>query len=729
MFKSLILFHRRLLVLVAVFIAVLVVLIGQLGRLTISQGEVRFLEARGRLHSTSYLPTWRGRILDRKGNVIAEDVASYDIAIDWDLITGDRAGVLALKDAKQQMGNDSWKSMSKEEQEHEIAQMLPHREIELRHFWSIIAAEVGLNQVQLTKKLDSIREKVEELADVVWAEQEKAHRKQYGEKDEFVERPIREQSEPHVVLPRVSDEVAIQFSLLSDVFDGAIHVKHSRERAYPMRTQVVLLDRSTLPKPMRQFDTLKVSLEHVAERVVGDVREKVWAEDIKRKPFRAPGGVDLQGYRAGDEIGKRGIESSMEEKLRGKRGQIVKHGNGDQMQRLVPIGGKNVRVTLDMELQARVEAVMSHEFGLMMVQPWHDNKDSLEHGTPLRGAVVVLDVATSEVLAMVSTPALQDEHDKGGYPWLNRAAQGYYAPGSIIKPLVLVSAITEGELLHGEEIECVGHYFPHKKNSARCWIYRPPSNKTHGKLKPIEAIARSCNIFFYELGTRLGFTTLLEWLQRFGMSQPLAAQLTESSAVGFEGHLPSEIVIQSLKDRGALKFETVMISIGQGVLTWSPLHAAAAYATLARGGIWKSPTLIESNVQNEKDLLLDQEAVQVALAGLKDSVTKVYGTGSRLRLGVGNEEPTFNIDGVSLWGKTGTAQAGFPYLLEQDSKPIKGLDHAWFLVMAAPIGVAKPTIVVAVLVEHGGSGGRVAGPIANQILHALKTEGYLEPSK
>ena len=151
MFKSLILFHRRLLVLVAVFIAVLVVLIGQLGRLTISQGEERFLEAEGRLHSTSYLPTWRGRILDRKGNVIAEDVASYDIAIDWDLITGDRASVLALKDAKQQMGNDSWKSMSKEEQEQEIAQMLPHREIELRHFWSIIAAEGGLTQAQLTK--------------------------------------------------------------------------------------------------------------------------------------------------------------------------------------------------------------------------------------------------------------------------------------------------------------------------------------------------------------------------------------------------------------------------------------------------------------------------------------------------------------------------------------------------------------------------------------------------
>jgi len=222
----------------------------------------------------------------------------------------------------------------------------------------------------------------------------------------------------------------------------------------------------------------------------------------------------------------------------------------------------------------------------------------------------------------------------------------------------------------------------------------------------------------------MGFTSLVDWLQKFGMSQPLSAQLTHSDASGSEGHVPSEKYLQQLKDRGALAFETVSVSIGQGALTWSPLHAASAYATLARGGVWKSPTLLAGAVQNESDLGLDAEAVQLALGGLRDSVTKKYGTGSRLRHGGGNDEPTFNVDGVYLWGKTGTAEAP-PYRLTKDSLPISGLDHSWFLVMASPLGEAKPTVVVAVLVEHGGSGGRVAGPIANQVLHALQSEGYL----
>jgi penicillin-binding protein 2 len=477
---------------------------------------------------------------------------------------------------------------------------------------------------------------------------------------------------------------------------------------------------------MAKFDTVEIVLNHVAELVVGDVRYEVWAKDTQRNPIRTTDGVNLHGYRAGDEVGKRGIESSMEKTLRGIRGKIVKHRSGEELSRVQPEGGESVQITLDMKLQARIEGVMSHELGLMTVQPWHHNSTELPVGAPLRGAVVVLDVETSEVLALVSTPALGDEHDAGGYPWLDRATQGYYPPGSIIKPLVLVSAMTDGDLVHGESIECVGHFFKNVKDAARCWIYRENYNfKTHATLQPVEAIARSCNIFFYELGTRLGFTNLLNWLQKFGMSMPLSAQLTDSSAQGSEGHFPSEEDIQSLKNRGALAFETVSISIGQGALTWSPLHAAASYATLARSGTWKSPTLIKGMKQNEYDIALDKEAVALALDGLHDSVTKKYGTGSRIRHGLNNDEPIFTVEGVRIWGKTGTAQAN-SYRLRKDSEPIEGLDHSWFLVMASPMNVKKPTVVVAVLVEHGGSGGRVAGPIANQVLHALQVEGYLE---
>jgi len=715
-------------VLIAVFIAVVAVLVVQIGRLTIVQGEERFLQASGRLHSTSYLPTWRGEIIDRKGRVIAEDVASYDISVDWDLITGDRAKRLARNDARSTVSNETWKSISEEERDVLSTSMLPHRENELAHFWEVLALEGNIRLEELQRRLSFIQREVEKTAKVVWARQEEAHRRRYGVDVPFEAMPIREQSEPHVVLPSVSDEVAMRFSVLSDAFAGAIHVEHSRSRAYPYRTQTVHVDRSTLPRPMIVFDAVEVPLENVAELLVGDVRDEVWAEDIRRNPFRTSAGVDLHGYRAGDEVGKRGIESSMEDSLRGTRGKVVRHRNGEEVERTQPTGGEDVQVTIDMKLQARIEAALSTELGLMRVQPWHRNS-VLPEGTPLRGAVVVLDVATSEVLAMVSTPALRDEEDIDGYPWLNRAAQGYYPPGSIIKPLVLVSAMTEGKLALGESIKCVGHFFEHVKDAARCWIYRANYNyATHASLEPVEALARSCNIFFYELGTRLGFTKLLEWLQKFGMSQPLSAQLTDRDATGSEGHVPSEKDLQLLKDRGALAFETVSISIGQGALTWSPLHAAASYATLARGGVWKSPTILVGAEQNELDLHLDAEAVRLALGGLRDSVTKKYGTGSRLRHGGGNDEPTFNVDGLYLWGKTGTAEAP-PYRLNKESPPISGLDHSWFLVMASPIGESKPSIVAAVLVEHGGSGGRIAGPIANQVLHALQSEGYLEKAQ
>ena len=286
--------------------------------------------------------------------------------------------------------------------------------------------------------------------------------------------------------------------MLSEAFDQVIRVQHARQRAYPYRSQNVLVDRSTLPKPMRQFDAIEIHLEGIAELIVGDVRGDVWAEDIDKRPFRGRREVDLGGYRSGDEVGNRGLESSLEDSLRGTRGRVVRLRSGEELERIQPVGGSNVQVTLDIELQARIEAVLSPELGLMLVQPWHQNA-FLPEGTPLRGAVVVIDVETSEVLAMASTPALRDEKDVEGYPWLNRAADGLYPPGSIIKPLILCSAMTDGKITSDESIECIGHFFKGVTDAARCWIYRDKYNKrTHGKLKTVEAIARSCNIFFYE---------------------------------------------------------------------------------------------------------------------------------------------------------------------------------------------------------------------------------------
>ncbi len=724
MFQHVILFHRRLIVLAVTLVCILGVLLVQTAHLTIVQGVERFEQAQARLHTTTYLPTWRGSIIDRMGRVIAEDVASYDIAIDWDVISGERFEEFARKDAIESVGKKVWNSMSPEDSERLISTYLPLRLEELDQFWHAVARLGEIEFEELTHRLDLIRSDVEKTANAVWKRQEAEHKRKYKD-SQFEKQPIREHREAHVVLPRVTDHQAMQFSLWSESLDAAISVQHARQRDYPYRHQSVLVERSELPSPLRKYDSIEVGLNGVAELLVGSVRGDTWVEDIQGRPFKPKNKpVDLGGYRIGDEVGNRGLEYSLESDLRGYRGSVRFHRSGEELQRTQPVGGKDAIVTIDIALQARLEAIFSQDLGLMQVQPWHGNT-ILPNGTPLRGALVVLDVATSDVLAMVSTPAIGSEVDAEGYPWLNRAAEGLYPPGSIIKPLVLAAAMTDGVLGHDDAIECTGYYFEHVKNAARCWTYTASSGySTHGKLKAVQALARSCNIFFYELGTRLGFDSLVQWLQRFGMSQPVSAQLTHADAQGTQGHLPSPEEIQLLRDRGAIAFETVSISIGQGALTWSPLHAAAAYATLARGGIWRSPRLVQGNSQNTYSLHLNQEGVRMALEGMRESVTKSYGTGARLKIN-SKKEPTFNIEGVKIWGKTGTAEAP-PYRIDNVTKTIPNGRHAWFVVLASSLGKSTPDIVLVVLVEHGGSGGLVAGPIANQALHALASEGYFK---
>ncbi|MEE2819931.1 MAG: penicillin-binding transpeptidase domain-containing protein [Planctomycetota bacterium] len=725
MFNQLILFHRRLIWLGAILFLVIGILSVQAFRLMVVEHSQRYQKAESRLLSVQYLPTFRGAIKDRKGRIIAQDVPSYAVAVRWDYITGDITQEQAVQDARSSVGHQRWLSLSPEERQDQIDAFLPPAKQELELFWNRVSDIGQISRVALEERLQLIRSSVTNLAEVVWERQESAHQKRFGERVEFVARPIREQRTNHIILSDVSDDIVFQFKKLQDEIPNAIAIEYDRTREYPLRTQTVQLDGASFPTPIRTFNNPVVELHSVGELLIGDVREDVWEEDISRMPFTTKRGVNLQGYRVGDEVGKRGIESELESLLRGYRGKVTLNKQGDEIKRVLPIGGLDVSITLDIELQARIEAILSQELAFMNVQPWHRN-GLLPEGLPLRGAIVVLDAGTSEILAMTSSPALDDEVDIDGYPWLNRAAEGLYPPGSILKPMVYTAAVAEKEVQTTEAIECTGHYFDGVKDAARCWIYRDRFNfQTHSHLMGREAIARSCNIYFYELGSRLGFERLLDWYKRYGLGKPLHKLLTStepSNSIESFGHMPTDSDIAQLKQRGAIAFETVSIAIGQGALTWTPLHAAASYATLARGGIWKTPSLLKNDAVGT-DLQLSKESVDIALLGLQDSIQKRHGTGSLLRHSASSEERIFTIDGVKLWGKTGTAEAP-PFYIEGFDNPIVGLDHSWFLVMAAPAEHDRPSIVVAVLVENGGSGGRVAGPIANQVLYALQREGY-----
>ncbi|HWB19241.1 MAG TPA: penicillin-binding transpeptidase domain-containing protein, partial [Phycisphaerales bacterium] len=618
---------------------------------------------------------------------------------------------------------------------------------------------------------------VQQTAAAVWDEQRQKEREKYGEdaEDEFQPNPIREQKVAHVILPRVNDDVVLTFRHWEDDHPGMVEVQTSRKRAYPWSERNVVLDRSSLPAPLRQQGgpTLEVHVQGVADHILGAMRDEVWNSDVARRPFQNPatGKIDLGWYAPGDSVGARGLEMVFEDTLRGLRGVKDMRKDRDDERRVEPVSGHDLKLTLDISLQARVQAIMSPEFGLTRVQDWHLSKAQMDGvephlplGTKLDAAAVVIEVETGEVLAMVTMPTLamgsemSDDEQASRAVWANRPVEAVYPPGSILKPLVLSAAMTEGELKPGESIECKGHYFPDQPGKLRCWIDRPIySVRQHGPLQASEALARSCNIFFYTLGDRLGIDRLSHWLGRFGLGSPLNVGLmcrttndngdmVTRGEVG--GHVPGSDEIAAWKHDGSARFRQILMGIGQGDVTWTPVQAANAYATIARGGVIRDASLLMDDPRGTRpgreDMHLSTVVQQTVLEGLWQGVHQHYGSSNHLRFSTGVEEKLINARGVKVWAKTGTAQAPLrkfhwqdtnhdgkidendeASFLKDSSGQLFRLDHAWFVGLVGPASAAKPTHAIAVVVEYGGSGGRAAGPIGNQIIHALQAEGYL----
>jgi cell division protein FtsI/penicillin-binding protein 2 len=175
--------------------------------------------------------------------------------------------------------------------------------------------------------------------------------------------------------------------------------------------------------------------------------------------------------------------------------------------------------------------------------------------------------------------------------------------------------------------------------------------------------------------------------------------------------------------------DAMLMAIGQGPVAWTPLHAADSYATLARGGLRITPRILADAPPQARDLHLDPESIDLAMRGLDLAANDELGTGSSIAYASGSE-PIFDVPGVDVWGKTGTATA--VSLLGEDPdgdgpepRPVlRAGDHSWYVVLAGREGL-QPRYAIAVIIEYGGSGGRVAGPVTEQIIYALVAEGYL----
>jgi len=728
-------FHRRLLLLMGVMLMATAALGAQLVRLTVVKHEGYRTEAESALVRRRLVPTRRGQILDRKGRVLAIDRPCFDIAVDYNVITGERAYQLARKDAFRDY-RDRWGHWSFDQREAVIAHYREDYDLKDEKLWEAIVRLGGMSRAELDEKKKMIIRRVTTIhRDVLRREAERREAEMGGPVElGSINVEIAEEREPHTILHNVSDEVKNTFSKLAQTMHG-LRVIKAKTRQYPYRTLEKTLSRQHLPSPIADDGetTLRVN---PTVHLLGGMRDQIWAEDVDAstggRPFRrSDGTVDLGGYLPGDWIGSGGIEQAEERRLRGERGQVLIRKDTQSISRQAPKLGRDVTLSVDVELQARLQALMHPTFGLMQVQGWHGNTQ-LALGTGLSGAAVVIEVDSGDILAMVSTPAPEPYdspirrpieqliHDPMR-PLENRALNAIYPPGSTLKPIAYCTAVAGGAFGVDRHVECLGHLLPNRPNLYRCWTWRPSLGRfgQHGPLSASEALARSCNIYFYTLGRSIGARRLVSGLRLWGLGVEPNLGL-DREATGIMPWLDQP----NPEGRKLTVSNAMLMSIGQGPVAFSPLQVANAHAALARGGYFMSPILIRERADRQivRDLALPPKAVAYSLRGMRDVIEASYGTAHHLRVN-GIPEKIINLDGVTVRAKTGTAQA--PNLLDEDGNVLRSGDHSWFVCHVQKPETNRAAYVVVVVVEYGGSGGRVSGPVVNQVLHALKAEGYL----
>jgi penicillin-binding protein 2 len=325
------------------------------------------------------------------------------------------------------------------------------------------------------------------------------------------------------------------------------------------------------------------------------------------------------------------------------------------------------------------------------------------------------------VLALVSHPAFDPNSFAGGIdlatwkqltesearPMQDRALAGQYPPGSTYKAFVAAAGLEEGAITTEDRVFCPGT-FKLGRRTYRCW-----KRGGHGSVNLHEALVRSCDVFFYQLGLKLGIDRIAFFANGFHLGRRTGIALGNES--------PGIVPTRAWKERRFkevwLKGETVSASIGQGFNLTTPIQLAVAYAAIANGGtIFRPRILLRQAGPDEKfqpgpepealgKVPVSPEHLQTVARALEGVVNEVGGTGARAR-----------IPGVRVAGKTGTAQVVHLKQtedLEEDEVPLKFRDHGWFAAFAP---VEAPEIVVVALAEHGGHGGSAAGPIVNAVL-------------
>ncbi|HEY4485813.1 MAG TPA: penicillin-binding protein 2 [Nitrospiria bacterium] len=398
-------------------------------------------------------------------------------------------------------------------------------------------------------------------------------------------------------------------------------------------------------------------------------------------------------------VGQSGIEQTLDSIIRGRAGErkieVDAMGHEKKTLRVInPKAGSDVYLSIDLRLQKAAEEALGGR----------------------AGAIVALNPKNGEVLAMVSHPPFNPnqlsrslspaEWEAVAFdprrPLTNRATQGQYPPGSTFKLVMSAAALETKTVTPNDPVTCLGGMAFGRR------FYRDWKKGGHGSIRLHEALVQSCDVYYYEVGRRLGIDRISDYAMRFGLGQPTGIALASEKG----GLIPTPEWKQRAKNEPWQPGETISASIGQGFITVTPLQMADLVAVFAVSGIRYQPQLLKAIRDHATGRLFEFPPVRLGRAEVSDEnfsiirkalvgvVSEPHGTGAAARSRF-----------VTVGGKTGTAQV--IEMKAGGSKAPQFEDHAWFIAFAP---AEDPTIAVAVLVENGGHGGEAAAPLARRVI-------------
>lgn len=680
--------------------------LAQMQLLAVSRVQHEVTELKERRGLTQQLNTLRGKILDRGGRILAVDEPGFWVHIDYELS--------CFLDERIQKGKilNAAKKKDPELSTSEMKEKI-HNRIEELHQIINICAQLGALEPS------EIQNEIQKINDFIWN-----RRTFQAWREKFPNSEVFDNYESRISIPlsvAIADfnekqpDPARRIELINKVDIAEMNQKwpllklNTDDDIFAAQLEFLNVDGvEILPIVQRSYP-----YDTVAAQTIGWVGLATQQKDIELFENDR-----LSRYLEGEVCGREdGVEYVCESILRGRRGEK----NFDIDKKLVSQTesrlGKDVVLTLDIELQKRIENYLTS----------YNHDPNCGPGM----STVILDVATGDILALVSLPVydlnrarydfdkLSDPNDPNK-PLINRAINARYPPGSVVKPLILIAGLETGMITAEKVIPCLAQ--PAPENWPDCLIYRKgySGHSLMWENNARNAIKGSCNIYFSHLADSIDPIILQHWLYMFGYGRYALSppRTSDGKEIGRNlRQLPGIISSRIPRDKNLTleqmpplrDTERRYFGIGQGNLRATPLQVADSMATIARGGIFKNPRLFkEMHHSQDVPLKISPETLAIIFDGMSAVINETNGTANKQ---FGPVLHTFTEQDVKLYGKTGSTEAP---------------EHAWFAGFAEDSTGHK--LAFAIVVEGGQHGSSDAAPLVRDIVQFCIEYGYIGQS-